>query len=388
MPIAPASKHVKSHSRHILGLDLIRFCSAMMVAIFHLAYWSWAPAESLTKSVSGGIVRFPGLSHVTWIGWVGVEIFFVLSGFVISYSAEGASASSFLRSRIVRLYPAAWISATATLSVTILAGHAGAGTALEYAKSMALWVDGPWIDGVYWTLGIEIMFYASILAVLCIAGSGAIPKLLETLAVWSSLFWFALAFDRICPRVLPLVHDVVASRWSVFLLLRHGCLFAVGGLLWLCLRKQCTAWRLLLIGVCLLAGFMEIINSARVDIEYVGDSYTRRAIAGAVWVAAIGAMVGSIHYDRLLLALLGRAARTIQLLGLMTYPIYLLHDVIGAVLLRQASLLGAPPLAALTCAMLAILGGSWIITRYLEPPIQRGMRRALSRAGRRSLPAQ
>ncbi|WP_371734275.1 hypothetical protein [Acidisphaera sp. S103] len=73
-----------------------------MVTFFHLTYWSWAPVESLTKSVSGGVAEFPSMAKITWLGWVGVEIFFVISGFVISYSAAGVSPFVFLRRRIIR----------------------------------------------------------------------------------------------------------------------------------------------------------------------------------------------------------------------------------------------------------------------------------------------
>jgi peptidoglycan/LPS O-acetylase OafA/YrhL len=48
-------------------------------------------------------------------GWVGVEIFFVISGFVIAFTAEGASSRAFLRSRVLRLVPGPWICATIAL---------------------------------------------------------------------------------------------------------------------------------------------------------------------------------------------------------------------------------------------------------------------------------
>jgi len=65
---------------------------------------------------------FSGAHAGAWLGWVGVEIFFVLSVFVIAYSAEGSSAFSFFRSRILRLMPAVWICASLVFAV-LLVGH-------------------------------------------------------------------------------------------------------------------------------------------------------------------------------------------------------------------------------------------------------------------------
>jgi peptidoglycan/LPS O-acetylase OafA/YrhL len=373
---------VRGSNKHIIGLDVIRFCAALMVTLFHLSYWSWAPPESLTKSVSGGLVQFPSLAGVTWLGWVGVEVFFVISGFVISYSAAGATPFAFLRSRILRLYPSAWICATATLVTVLLIGRGNSDTTQEYARAMTLWVQGPWIDGVYWTLGIEIIFYAVIFMVLCLGRFGSIAIVLSVMTLISAAFWSVLAIDRVMPRMLPVgfVHDLLASPASAFLLLRHGCFFALGGLLWLCQSKQFTPWRTLLLGVCLLTGILEISDSARPIVLSIGDSPERRMIACAVWLAAIACLTAAIFSNDALHRLFGKWAQIIKFMGLMTYPLYLLHDIIGAALLRAAFLLGAPPLAALTFAVAIVLTLSWAVTQFLEPPIRARLRNFLSRS--------
>jgi peptidoglycan/LPS O-acetylase OafA/YrhL len=373
---------VRGSNKHIIGLDVIRFCAALMVTLFHLSYWSWAPAESLTKSVSGGLVQFPSLAGVTWLGWVGVEIFFVISGFVISYSAAGTTPFAFLRSRILRLYPSAWICATATLATVLLLGRADSDTVSEYAGAMSLWIQGPWIDGVYWTLGIEITFYALIFVVLCLGRFGSISIVLSVMTLISAAFWGALAIDRVLPGRLPVafVHDLLASPASAFLLLRHGCFFAFGGLLWLCQSQRFTPWRTFLLGVCLLTGVLEISDSARPIVLSIGDSPERRMIAGAVWLAAIACLTAAIFSNEALHTLFGKSARIIKVMGLMTYPLYLLHDIIGAALLKTAFLLGAPPLVALAFAVAIVLALSWGVTQFLEPPIRARLRNFLSKS--------
>ena len=85
--------------RHIVGLDVVRFVAATMVMVFHLAFWSWAGSGTIAHLMPN-LPAFPELTPVAWLGWVGVEIFFVLSGFVIAYSSEGSSAFAFFRSRL------------------------------------------------------------------------------------------------------------------------------------------------------------------------------------------------------------------------------------------------------------------------------------------------
>src|ERR1700760_4093119 len=109
---------------HFPLLDPLRSPAALGVAVFHLTFWSWAWASTGTAPgfehyVSAGL-HFESAAPFTWFGWVGVEIFFVISGFVIANSASNASAKEFLFGRVLRLYPAVWICSTLTFMVLLL----------------------------------------------------------------------------------------------------------------------------------------------------------------------------------------------------------------------------------------------------------------------------
>src|SRR5262245_12529275 len=96
----------------IAGLDIIRYLAASRAMTYHLAFWSCAVGHDATSnSITHGIPAFPSLTSLSWFGGVGVDIFFVLSCFVILYSA-GRDSRSFARSRVLRLVPGALVSAS------------------------------------------------------------------------------------------------------------------------------------------------------------------------------------------------------------------------------------------------------------------------------------
>jgi peptidoglycan/LPS O-acetylase OafA/YrhL len=81
--------------------------------LFHLGFWAWAVPGSTPGRLLQGAASFPELSGFWW-GRFGVEIFFVISGFVIAFSASQSSLAHFISSRFFRLFPTAAICATFT----------------------------------------------------------------------------------------------------------------------------------------------------------------------------------------------------------------------------------------------------------------------------------
>src|SRR6202035_4696902 len=126
-------------------------------------FWSWACVSighpGFERTVAADVL-YPSAADFTWFGWVGVEIFFVISGFVIANSASKSSPVEFLIGRALRLYPAVWICATATLIVLVFAHGSSSEFVRPYIRAMLIYPRGPWIDGIYWTLATEIVFYA------------------------------------------------------------------------------------------------------------------------------------------------------------------------------------------------------------------------------------
>ena len=139
-------------SPYLYGVDALRFICALMVTVFHLGFASWASPGLLRN------YRMSEIENFAQPGWVGVELFFIISGLVIVNSAASADAGSFVRGRVLRLYPAMWICASVVLVFIAMKDGVHPGIFVKYLSSMMLFPFGPWLDGQFWTLGCEIGF--------------------------------------------------------------------------------------------------------------------------------------------------------------------------------------------------------------------------------------
>ena len=98
--------HIK---RHVVGLDILRVGAALYVMLFHLGYFHWIVDPHMPMPTA-----FRPWEPIFSLGWIGVEIFFVISGFVIAYSIQSISAAEFAVHRLRRLIPTAILCASIT----------------------------------------------------------------------------------------------------------------------------------------------------------------------------------------------------------------------------------------------------------------------------------
>ncbi len=94
-------------------LDLLRFFAAFSVLLYHYTFRGYAAGDM-------SIMPYPLLAPISKYGYLGVDLFFLISGFVILMSASSGSLKRFAISRIVRLYPAFWVCCTVTFIAIIL----------------------------------------------------------------------------------------------------------------------------------------------------------------------------------------------------------------------------------------------------------------------------
>ena len=336
------------------GVDILRFLAAVMVMLHHYGFWVWAFPNGLSARASGGIPPHPEVAYLG-SGWVGVQVFFVISGFVIAFSAENSTPLKFFEARVRRLAPAVWICAPVSAIVLLVAGVSWRTDAVVRLVRTALFVPfEPWVDSVYWTLGIEIAFYAIVWALLRLGRFHLMEMVAIVIGLVSTLFWclyYPLGWS-----------DFAETRWLQLVLVHHGCFFAVGVLLWLMRFKALTASRLAFCLLFLGGGVLQIASS--VDVHSIKvEAVMPYAPPILIFLVAIALMAWSLRLD---LSWSGW-----RRLGLMTYPLYLIHDVIGAAMLGAMIRTGAPYLLSMVVVGATMIAASWLVATEAEPRIRR-----------------
>lgn len=358
--------------RHFLGVDFLRLLAALMVLLYHYGFWIAVSPASDALTPKSGLINFPELHSFTNFGWVGVQIFFVISGFVIAFSGEKASAFDFFVSRVVRLAPCVWICATITLIVALSFSVGEVFPQVKnYVKSIFFFPIAPWIDGSYWTLGIEISFYFLVYSLIRLGNFSLIYKLAISIGVISALFWIAqsiIGFDN-ASALGNAARQARRSRILSLLLVHHGIFFAIGVLIWIELTKihhnRNIIWGIFFAA----AGCLQIASSADSINRDAGTAYAP-FLPCAIWIASLLYIVMAIRLNYLIHRLPQPLLRSLRTAGLMTFPLYLIHQVAGGIIMAEIISVGLNRWAALAVTTAAALALSWVIAKQIEPILQ------------------
>ncbi len=357
--------------RQVVGIDAIRFVAAALVMLFHFGFWFALPGQALAGLAGGTppVFRF---------GWCGVEVFFVISGYVISTSAEDTAAGRFVWHRVLRLVPAAWICATAACVIYLSLGAGAPATLLRRTLMTFLFWPFAAIDGVYWTLGVEISFYAVVALVL----AGVVRLRLETATVaiglGSTLFWIvetathAVLAARGAVGALLFLDKVEAARVLQLLLVQHGCFFALGVLMREAARSRRLPPARAFVASGLVVGCTREILGKNAELGRLSGQTLPLAAALATFAAGVGLIAVSIRFNEVLARHIGpRGVRASRALGRMTYPLYLLHSSVGIAVGLSVASLGRD--ALVPAALVAVVAAA-LVERYPERALRRLLR--------------
>ncbi|MFT3735376.1 MAG: acyltransferase [Rhodocyclaceae bacterium] len=340
--------HAEHDKARFAGIDLLRGIACASVLLFH--YLSRGPASGWMQGLDA-----PLLEGVARYGYLGVHLFFIISGFVILWSAQDATPRSFTASRITRLYPAFWIAVPLTALVVWWGQEARLAVPISHVignmTMFAHWLGLKFVDDAYWSLAVELHFYIHVWLVLRFKALRWLEPLLGAWLLVSLINWL---------RPMYPVELWLNAKWAPF--------FAAGCVLF---RLRSEGWSksrgALLLASWLLATAYALVESRR--------SLTAALPFNPVVVAALVSLMFATMTAITQGWLRVPASRWITLAGALTYPVYLLHENIGYVL--HAALRSATGNAwlALAGVIAIVLGTAWLIHRGVERPLAPRLRR-------------
>ena len=325
---APCEKRCMAGAppNRLAALDALRGIAAILVVLFHY-----------TSHGNRVLPAAHPVAHGVWWGYYGVHLFFAISGFVILMTLERtACTADFVVSRVSRLYPAYWLAVVLTTSgVTVL----GAGQLAQPPAIVAVnltMLQGflylPAVDGAYWSLTVELAFYACMLLLWRLGWLGRIERVL--------IGWIAL-------KLLWWLVPALPSRLGIVLVQQYIPFFALG----MCafrVRQGARRWPEQLPVAAIGLAVVALCDGPRDAVVYLG-------LAGLL--VLIGTRCGRWLEQPLLLWL-----------GAVSYPLYLTHEYLGYALIARLEALGASPALALAAAFPAALALAQCIHACVEQP--------------------
>ncbi|WP_371619451.1 acyltransferase family protein [Streptomyces sp. NBC_00454] len=350
----------------LAALDGLRLVAALMVVVYHYAAlsrpWGHDPATI-----------FPTLQNFAQFGWLGVEIFFVVSGFVICMSVWGRTVGDFAISRVSRLFPAYWVAVPLTALVVKIWPEVhsirGWDDVLVNLTMLQAGNNTRNIDDVYWTLFVELKFYV-LMAVVVLCGV-TYRNMVVFCGVWTVAAALApsLGSPLLAAFAMPTYAPFFIAGIAFYLMRRYGS----NPMLWAIVLMQ------LLLSQRYVHYRMEI-NLGKAAADLLPTWPVRLImIAGFGIIAAIA--LGA--FDKIQWKWLSTA-------GAITYPFYLIHMYIGMTLIHHFRN-RVPAAVLLVSVTVLMMVTAWLIHRLVERPVGKWLRDAMRRGVddvRRNTPAR
>lgn len=289
-------------------LDLLRFFAAFWVMSFHYFLW------------------YSGDLHWYRYGNLGVPLFFIISGFVISQSVAHTSTKAFALGRFIRLFPLFWIMCTITYTFTLLMSNGNPVLFPEYLVSMTMLGEKlgnllgyvRLVDPAYWSLVIELLFYTAI-------------GLFVYFFKWKNIRWFTALWFMITAVAFAFHKD--NNFIAKTLLVRHASYFLFGITLMLIVSSAYANIRLKVYDYLFLItiGLYGTLISYRALPPYLTPHPLDTMIVAILQVVFFITVPLLVYLSRFI-----KNKKWIDIsivIGGLTYPLYLIHQTVGNALI-------------------------------------------------------
>ncbi|MFF3748043.1 acyltransferase family protein [Streptomyces kronopolitis] len=338
----------------LAALDGLRLLAALMVVFYH--YVALAPPWGHPTDTI-----FPTAHKAAQYGWLGVEVFFLVSGFVICMSVWDRTVGEFAVSRLSRLFPAYWAGILLTAVVVKtwpeITSLRGWDTVITNLTMLQGGNNTPNTDPVYWTLFAELKFYLIMVVVMLFGVT--YRNCLILCGVWTTAAALApvLKTPLITAFAMPQYAPFFIAGIAFYLMRRH--------------RPNAILWAIVILQLLLAQRYIDYrlaTNLGKAAVNTLPTWPARLLIIAAF--ALLGAVAlgvcDRIHWKWLTTA------------GALTYPLYLIHMSIGMTLIHHyRNTIPAPPLVASVTALM--FATAWLIHHLIERPLGKWLRTTLHR---------
>ncbi len=351
--------HVIDPARpRFLLLDFLRIIGAVAVLFYHYTArqhgaWGVAPSD-----------EFPILSGFAAYGFLGVHLFFLLSGFVIFFSTEGRTVGQFVAARVSRLYPAYWAAVILTsILLVYIAPQLGRNLSLTQILTNLTMVQSFFgvahVDGVYWTLPVELLFYTMIALLISV-------KLTE-----AKVYGFAFGWPVVAAVAQQFDNEILKMLLSPV----YASLFAGGMVLYLLHSRGHSMLRWMLL----------IFNALLATEQMVRNEMPARQLrlTGHVLSEPVGVLIMLGIFAAVTLIVLTplkhRGWAWMSYAGALTFPLYLVHEYWGWWII-SISHEAIGKWGALAAAIVFSFALAIVLERWVERPLRPRLRAGLLRS--------
>ncbi|MFH9089077.1 acyltransferase family protein [Streptomyces sp. NPDC017673] len=361
VPAPPTRGTAHERQSRLHALDGLRLLAALMVCLYHYAGRGGPVSASWHQSPAH---VFPTLSQMATYGCLGVQFFFVISGFVICMSSWGRTLGDFFRSRVARLYPAYWVALVlVTAAAVVLPVVVHPVRPDEFLVNLTMLqqpMGATRVLGVCWTLWVEVRFYA-LFALFVVLRGVTYRRVVLFCSVWTLAAVVcrtsgnALTDQLVMPEYAPFF----VGGLALYLIHRFGSdllLWGIVAVSWLLGQSTAT----------------QSLWHAGAQGDFHRSPYVIIAVVTLAFAAVAAVAVGWTRWA---------SWRWLVTAGALTYPFYLVHEHLGWFVIRVLHRgLGLSPWPTLAVTVLGMLALAWLIHRFVEKPFGPRLKRALKKA--------
>ncbi|TPN34810.1 acyltransferase [Mesorhizobium sp. B1-1-6] len=336
--------------------NTLRGIAAVCVLIAHYTYNFWTLREAVASLAHAPVLpeHFAFPMYLRWLhetipqfnwGAFGVSVFFLVSGFVIPFSLRNMTWQGFLVGRLFRIIPLYMAGFSITiLSIWLVGRYFGvqwpfsiSGIAILYLPGLREFFGMPSIDGIVWTLEIEIKFYLVCALGIALFRRGSIWVFAIPAALAACEFYMiSSGFGQ--TAILPIPFLIFMFIGVVFHYLHVGAL---------------TAERALFLNASLFFGFSILLGQAMPGLASMAWTY-----GFAVLVFAFAASFPQLF----------QRTRIGNFFADISYPLYVIHGVAGYAGLRVLIDLGVKAWLSLIIITAGATGLAWVLHVVVETP--------------------